>query len=131
MNKLYKSAYYSIITGFSITALIVLTYFVYTCYFQFIVSIQSRNSSFVMSEIINKSNISQTSLPVEYTKKIELTSTPRVWLPKMQTTKIRSGKAKQYDRLSILIDHDLLKNLKVNTELFQKLRLTNDSFILD
>jgi hypothetical protein len=38
---------------------------------------------------------------------------------------------KNYDRLSILIDHDLFKSLKLNTDLFQKLKLSNESLILN
>ena len=52
-------------------------------------------------------------------------------LTRVVKTIAKTTTQKNYDRLSILIDHELFKSLKVNSDLFQKLRISNESLVLN
>lgn len=128
---MFKSAYYSIIAGFSLSVLILLTFLFYTYYYEFIALIQSDNQLYAgnitqLTPSSTTSNIKSNQTQSKKTSSV-VTSSMSLMRALSSSASHKQNTYKQYDKLSILIDHDLFKNL--NADLFQKLKLTNDSVV--
>jgi len=77
----------------------------------------SKRSLFIMDQPLQTTQLASSSRSSTLTRIVKTIAEPST--------------PKNYDRLSILIDHDLFKSLKLNTDLFQKLKLSNESLILN
>lgn len=128
-----KASRQTIAAGFLIS-FILISLAVILFYFQSelvnLIQTNSTNSTFSSFNQSSQKEINRSNLTILKTNTIRTTVatlssrlTKDIW--KITTT------LRNYDRLSILIDHDLFKSLKVNSDLFQKFKIANETLILN
>jgi hypothetical protein len=121
-----KTAQQLIIAGLLVTLLfLIVPYFLYVY--------QNELFQLINRPLINSTNLTSTSTTSTTTTRRLMYNSTRIVKTLISRT-ITTGKPiilRSYDKLNILIDHDLFKSLKVNTDLFQRLKITNQTLILN
>jgi hypothetical protein len=88
----------------------------------------SSSTLFTNSTRLYESNVYLTKI---FKTLIATTTTTTKTTTTTTTTTSKPIVLRSYDKLNILIDHDLFKSLKINTDLFQRLKITNQTLILN
>lgn len=138
-TRFKKTAKQLVIASLLVTFMFVLVPFILFMYQNEIFRInQTLNNSTNLTTTSTTTNIFTTSSSTLFTNSTRLYES-NVYLTKIfktliATTTTTTSKPivlRSYDKLNILIDHDLFKSLKINTDLFQRLKITNQTLILN